>query len=541
MTDDEYRLTPIDDEEFKLVPIDDEEEMKIAPDFPFDTDLRLIPVVCSACKVRMYATEDQVGMWKVCPDCLRKTEIRYVEPEFRYTVVLDENGGYIVNKPEIESAPKAKIGIDYRTVDGYQKPAFIPQRAFDDQQPIIEAFLQNMLESNEEKERKQKELDFEKKVEEEMRLAKKKKDAGFEADPLAKLLAEKETAAKIRMERIDNKAVPQPQAKPGIPQPPPYKDQNAAAGIPVPPVKNRSQNKNLPRETPVDSRDNYDDYDEATPFWPGFADFFNPFFAKSNLKKLTMLFVFGFLANFLLEHAKSLFGQAILDTHPDGPGHIMSWGEMGSFTGTFIFGGFFGIVAFALVLLFGISMYTETAHGKIKVNRWNVLDVQTAFSYFLWTAFFLWASFYPGVFLIWGTDTIFPAFGEPEYAYYRLSIFFMSPIFTFPILFVSVTETETFFGGWPRKTFMSMVLRPGTWVLFYFCVITVFLIPFAFFAALAYLNLFHNDHPLLQSYMYYIVAAALETVLYCFFPLLYFRFLGRLAWVISADMPNTEP
>ena len=174
---DEFRLAPLDDseEELGLAPIDDREQRKIAPDFPLDTELRLMPVICSACKTRLYATEDQVGMWKVCPDCLRETEIRYVEPEFRYVVELDENGGYVVKKPEIEDIPRASIGVDYRTMDGYQKPEVLPQRVFDDEQPKMEAFLQGMLESKQEKDRKKKELEFEAKIEEEMRLAKKKR------------------------------------------------------------------------------------------------------------------------------------------------------------------------------------------------------------------------------------------------------------------------------------------------------------------------------------------------------------------------------
>jgi len=106
---DEFRLAPIDDEEeLKLAPLAEEEARKIAPDFPLDTDLRLLPVVCSACKTRMYATENQVGMWKVCPDCLRETEIFYVEPEFRYTVELSEDGGYIVKSEKAGSRRGAK-------------------------------------------------------------------------------------------------------------------------------------------------------------------------------------------------------------------------------------------------------------------------------------------------------------------------------------------------------------------------------------------------------------------------------------------------
>ena len=516
MTDtEEFRLTPIDDEdEWNLAPLE-EETRKIAPDFSLDTDLRLMPVVCSACRTRMYATEDQTGMWKVCPDCLRETEIFYVEPEFRYTVELDENGGYIVKKPEIEHAPTFNIGVDYRTVDGYQKPEFIQQRVFDDEQPKMEAFLQGLLESKIEKERKQKEQDFEKKIEEEMRLAKKKRQetVGENTNPSTWKTDEK-------------KVIPVVKPPPKLPTPPPS---------PLP-----SKKPPQPEPPPLPSVGSELTPEDTTPFWPGLRNFLEPFLSPVNRKKLIVLFIIGFLANFFLEHVKSAFAHVFLETHPDGTSYVMSYADMGLFSINFFVGVFFGIIWLILVLLFGISILTTTASGKIKVERWIMFDLGLGFSYVFWTSLMVFVSFYPGVFLIWGIETVFPPFKTVEYVYPSLAIFFLSPIAVFPILFLSITETDTFFGGWPKKTLGSLVLFPMLWVKFYGAVFLFSVVPFVFLLALAQLNLIHYENPWMQSFWYYVLTALLETVLLGFFPLIYLRFLGRVSWVISQDFPDDE-
>ncbi|MCL2305740.1 MAG: hypothetical protein FWC43_10390 [Planctomycetaceae bacterium] len=509
MSDDEFRLAPLDDEdELKLAPLDEKETRKIAPDFPLETDLRLMPVVCSACKTRMYATEDQVGMWKVCPDCHRQTEIFYVEPEFRFTVELDENGGYLVKKPEIEHAPTFNIGVDYRTVDGYQKPEFIKQRVFDDEQPKMEAFLQGLLESKIEKERKQKKMDLEKKIEEEMRLAKRKRmeTVGDNTNSSARKTNEKNN--------LPSKHLPTP---PLLPAPPRPKQ-------PEPSLPPSSADSRLP----------------PTPFWPGLRNFLEPFLSPINRKKLIVLFIIGYLANYFGEQIKSAFAHVFLETHPEGTAYVMSYAEMGFFSVNFFVGIFFGIVWLILVLLFGINILTTTASGKIKVERWIMFDLGLGFSYIFWTSLMLFVSFYPGVFLIWGIEAVFPEFATATYVYPWIAIFFLSPIFTFPISFLCVTETDTFFGGWPKKTLGSLALFPMLWLKFFGAVLLFSVVPILFLGTLAYLNLFHYENPWMQSIGYYIVSAFLETVLLGFFPLIYFRFLGRVSWVISQDFPEDE-
>jgi len=253
-----------------------------------------------------------------------------------------------------------------------------------------------------------------------------------------------------------------------------------------------------------------------------------------------VLFIIGFLANFFLERVKSALGHVFLETHPEGTAYIMSYADMGLFSVSFFIGMFFGIIWLVLVLLFGISILTTTSSGKIKVERWIMFDLGLGFSYVFWTALMVFVSFYPGVFLIWGIEAVFPAFATPQYVYPLLVIFFLSPIITFPILFLCVTETDTFFGGWPKKTLGSLALFPMLWVKFYGAVLLFSVVPFLFVVTLAHLNLVYYENPWMQSIWYYVVSAFLETVLLGFFPLVYFRFLGRVSWVISQDFPEED-
>jgi DNA-directed RNA polymerase subunit M/transcription elongation factor TFIIS len=78
---------------------------------------RLIPVVCTLCKTRMYAVETDIGQWKTCPDCGTKTEVADVPEEQR---ILPETVGseYAVKETPVSKRPTFRVGVDYRTVEG---------------------------------------------------------------------------------------------------------------------------------------------------------------------------------------------------------------------------------------------------------------------------------------------------------------------------------------------------------------------------------------------------------------------------------------
>ena len=81
-------------------------------------DTQLVPVVCSLCYTRMYATIDQVGQEKECPDCGKMNLIKLVPQEHIKTAgeLFVAGGSYGVG--EITQRPKMRVNVDYRTVEG---------------------------------------------------------------------------------------------------------------------------------------------------------------------------------------------------------------------------------------------------------------------------------------------------------------------------------------------------------------------------------------------------------------------------------------
>lgn len=559
------------DEEFRLAPIEEDEELGfadtsanepekiVAPEPSLDTTERLIPVTCSACKTRMYAGEDQIGMWKRCPDCERLTEIRYVEPKFRYVVEIDESGGYSVRPPEVTAGPERRINVDYskESLLGEEAPEYVETRSFGEQQPKLEKMLQSLLDSKEEKEKARKEKEFRERVDNEIDQFRRERNSPSSGDPLARLIAEKEGSAYERNSGISETKSDPPDEESGplplrpSPSAPPKKTlpkpPQSPAPVPVPPRKNDSVNHGpspsgksvteKPTATVREKRSGAStrEWDPGpTPFWPGIANFLEPFYSAHNRKKLFVLFIFGLIANFCLEKVMSIIVRATLDSDP---GKMISWGEMGILGFGFFLGGFFGVVWFVLVLMFSISILVSTSSGKIKVKNWVMFDLHLGISYVFWTALILFVSGYPGIFLIWGIEAFHPMNELPQ-VMIKLAIFLVGVFVTFPILFLCVTETDTFFGGWPKKTLGSLVRMPLLWVKFFTSILIFATLPVALLLAWLGLTLDFQDSWWIQSIGYYLTIALLKTLLWGFFPLIYFRFLGRVSWVISQEYPK---
>lgn len=80
---------------------------------------RLVPVVCKLCETRMYARESEIGGFKTCPDCETQTEIKAVPEELMSTYEEVSGGGYDVDAETAPGdRPVFRTGADYRTVEG---------------------------------------------------------------------------------------------------------------------------------------------------------------------------------------------------------------------------------------------------------------------------------------------------------------------------------------------------------------------------------------------------------------------------------------
>ncbi|MGL6193866.1 MAG: hypothetical protein ACRC2T_03485, partial [Thermoguttaceae bacterium] len=208
------------------------------------------------------------------------------------------------------------------------------------------------------------------------------------------------------------------------------------------------------------------------------------------------------------------------------------------FTVSFFFGTFLGIIWAVLILLFGFSIYSETSKGRIRVDQWILFDLGLGASYVFWTALTLFVSFYPGVFFIWALKLFAPGFDAADSLvafYVRITALGTSALFTFPFILLCITETDTFFGGFPSKTFTSVVSNPLLWIKFYVASLVFAVTPFLLVYGVAYVNLVYHENPLTHSPLYYVGVALLDAVVLGFFPLIYFRLLGRAAYVIQND------
>jgi DNA-directed RNA polymerase subunit RPC12/RpoP len=80
-------------------------------------DTRLVPVICSLCYTRMYATMDQIGREKECPDCGKMNRVSAVCEEDVKTVgeIFPPVGEYGV--AEVTPNPIMRVNVDYRTVE----------------------------------------------------------------------------------------------------------------------------------------------------------------------------------------------------------------------------------------------------------------------------------------------------------------------------------------------------------------------------------------------------------------------------------------
>ena len=77
----------------------------------------LIPVVCELCGTRMYAHHSQLGEFKTCPDCGRRTLVKAVPTEELIQPELSGNA-YAVTAAEPPPRPLFRTLTDYRYIDG---------------------------------------------------------------------------------------------------------------------------------------------------------------------------------------------------------------------------------------------------------------------------------------------------------------------------------------------------------------------------------------------------------------------------------------
>ncbi len=566
MTDrnDELGLAPLDDDDLALAPIPDEEaEKPVAPDVAPRPGLRLIPVICSACKTRMYAGEDQVGLWKRCPDCHRLTEIRAVPPKFLFIADDPEaEGGYEIGEPEVDHRRLLQLKVEAKRLADLaagkihenlqDTPAGPPPQAGDDT-PLFERILNRFLTSSEEKDEHRESTDRETRLQNEIEAIKKATREGrleeylarsaqnpLADDPAVRRAAEKQRLFEAGQSQTPPAPPPLPSSvsiqipsKPLSAQPPPppplprvleNSNRQTAPNPVVPPTGKRARlfadkkaaenrQKNRPASMPV--------------FWA-------PLLAPRSRPRMLFLIVAGLLGNSFGEKARAMILQALMDRVPgEAPGYMYDFSESAFLVFSFWLGTALSVIWLALLFLFGISLFLETSKGKDRIENWVPFDLDFGCSYIGWSFWILTIAGFPGFILLEGLSMVLP-----DSRQILTLILFVLQFLCFPILFLCVIESETFLGPAPRKTFFSLFRAPLLWLRFYAVAIFLVSIPLGILSALFLAGSIWADSELMNSMLYFAVAAVLWTFS-GFFVLLYFLRMGRLAWEIEQASRNS--
>ena len=128
-------------------------------------ETQLVPVVCSLCYTRMYATVDQIGQEKECPDCGKMNPIKAVAKEEIRTAaeLFPPVDGYGVG--EITERPKMRVNVDYRSVEGAvveREPSPTDEAVINfDPTEMAERIRENKEKSEQRKKKKRKKTDEE--------------------------------------------------------------------------------------------------------------------------------------------------------------------------------------------------------------------------------------------------------------------------------------------------------------------------------------------------------------------------------------------
>jgi hypothetical protein len=254
----------------------------------------------------------------------------------------------------------------------------------------------------------------------------------------------------------------------------------------------------------------------------------SPLFDAGCRSRIVILTICGFLGNLTGEKSRSMIWQIVFDrVYGQSAGYSYNLMESGFFVINFWFGAVLSIVWLSMLFLFGISLFLETASGKDRVEHWIPFDLDFGFSYIGWSCLILFVSGFPG-FIIWQGTSFF----LPDRESMLIILHFIGQFLCFPVLFLCIIESDTFYGNFPRQTLTSLYQHPQLWLQLYAKAIILVGIPIVILVGLLFAGTAWDEHWFMHSLFYYFITAILLT--FCgYFVLLYFRLLGKTAWEIS--------
>jgi len=165
-----------------------------------------------------------------------------------------------------------------------------------------------------------------------------------------------------------------------------------------------------------------------------------------------------------------------------------------------------------------LQVFTATAAGDDRISEWPEMSMGNGIAQFLWLMLLVFCAGIPGWLLM-----------KP----FQLSEagFVAGTIFLTPIFFLASMEKDSYFTLMTRNVFRSLKKVWKYWRRFYLLSIFLFFIGGGGFCAILW-EVVWDDQDLFNV----VTAAIAASILFSILPVLYLRFLGRLAWVIQDRM-----
>lgn len=435
------------------------------------TDDNLVPVVCSLCGTRMYAEETQIGMTKQCPDCGRETMI------IRPTAGLEAGGAaidaYGIGKVEAVR-PNIREVHDYRYLEGALDKDYVDREAEIERAKVARKGEGRKAGNSGGAVRKRppQSVESEQKVRANTRSTTPEHRAEAEEVDL-------ETIRRRRLERLE-------------------KEERQGGG------KERSDGELLYQHP-------------KPPEFPLTGGIFKPFVLPEFIIRIVTILIGGVIY-FALLAAALPFVIAVAN----------GYGSYGEAIFCVVLGCgclFAGLVWFTFLANCCLSIFGETTGGSDECTDWAEYTVPVGIVNLVWVLLPGLAAAAPG-YGLWFAFA--PAnVTSPEYTITFFAFIAVSHWFFYPFAFLASMESGIPFPLFARNTFAGLRQVPGVWLRFVLLAIPLYLCPVALFGLGMLLGLPHDS--ILINMFYFCFGGLLFNL--CV--IIYYRMLGRLAWVIE--------
>ncbi|MDD3587057.1 MAG: hypothetical protein PHQ75_07730 [Thermoguttaceae bacterium] len=488
-----------DNSDLQLTP-ETEEIIQIAVELPYHPGLVLIPVACDVCKLLMYAGEEQVGQWKICPDCGRKTLIRPVKPIEKVVVEFSPDGGYQIRKTAVTQSPAPRVVSDYRDIEGSvdYRACRMPNRVVPEQNvDPLEAAMDQVLSG--------------------------KKDPTSPKQPpvTPSVYSLHDTTAQDSIQKST-----------------PVQQVDAAhigrKTVPVPPIAQRSGS--------TTTRTGKTPSERGTPTQTGnqstipaatkgaslltLKSFFYPFFDKCNSWRFLYDFIVGMIAIYLSLNLFRFLAQFVFSIKYFAAADSLGLKEIVQFLGEYMLGMLpFGIW-FVFLAINAMTIFVQTKNGDDRVQTWALFRTDFAIQYFIWIALLGCIALIPGQLISAGLFLQ----GCPAW---RLLFIPASLYLLFPLFFLSVTQADTGLELFQKRIWKSVLFQPLHWLVYYLLALPLCL-GFVGASVASYLLVacfLEVNYFVIQ--LLFLPVAPLLCQVFRWSIYLYFRLLGTLAWNLN--------